>query len=145
MGFNRSLSEAVAAEVGARLGRAWLNAALGLACSDRASALRRAAYVEGVCTKAGGGPSHLHAWLELDGEIIDPTFTVFAVRKLRRPNREVARQVRADWLRDIAAGMVHNYTAVQRYPFAVVSLALIENRPPPFTPCLVWLASGVRL
>jgi len=141
--FNRALSEAVAAEVRARLGRCWLNAALGLAWSDMASPLRHAEYVEGICYHARGGPPHAHAWLELGGMIIDPTFTAVAVKKLRRPNREVARRVREEWLRDIVAGTVDSYLGVERYSFAVVNAALLANRLPPFTPDLARLAVGV--
>jgi len=144
MGFDRALSEAVAAEVRARADRCWLNAALALAWSESASPLRRAEYVEGIFYNARNGHPRLHAWLELNEMIIDPTFTAVAVKKIRKPNREEARQVRAAWLRDIEARTVDSYRAVWRYPFAVVSATLIANRPPPFTLSLVWFAAGVR-
>jgi hypothetical protein len=117
---NQARSEAVAKDVGAKRTQCYANSQMAMLLSEPEDSLRGAYYVEGLCLDRLLPTPVCHAWLELDGEIIDPTITAVATRKLRLPDKELARQTRESALREIAAGHRLDYKPIARYTFAEV-------------------------
>ena len=70
MNVNRELSARLAEKVGAGLKQCFLNAWRALQCERE---LEGGLYVEGWAVAGDRGLVIEHGWLELDGEIIDPT------------------------------------------------------------------------
>jgi hypothetical protein len=144
LSVNQPLSERVAREVDAKPNECLHTASRGLLCSDASSPLRHARYVEGTCYTDAGYPFD-HAWLELDGEIIDPTFTAVVARKVRVLHKGVARQVRAATLRELAAGYRHRYEAIARYTYEELYAYRVAQRGElPMTPYAVRAAAQLR-
>jgi hypothetical protein len=133
---NRKLSEDVAREVRAKTKTCWENAALGLVFSPQESPLRRAAYVEGIAYTHTSPGGFSHGWLELDGQIIDPTLCAAStIRKIRLPDKNLARTIRANALRDLEAGLYGQYHAHRRYTYREVYARVIRGRERlPLTP-----------
>lgn len=133
---NRTLSEDVAREVRAKPKTCWENAALGLMFSPQESLLRRAAYVEGVVYTHTLHSGFSHGWLELDGQIIDPTLcAVSTIRKIRLPDKDLARTIRADALRELEAGLYGRYHRHKSYTYQEVYDRVIRGRERlPLTP-----------
>jgi hypothetical protein len=67
LSLNREISLALAESIGALPRQCWRNAALALV------SLGRGMYVEGVAVTLGLPMEH--GWVEVDGQIVDPTWT----------------------------------------------------------------------
>ncbi len=119
MSVNRELSEQVAQAIKAKVGQCYANAAFALLHSDQATfaslhsregnPLCEARYVEGVVVCDDDGKPIDHGWLELDGEVIDPTLTVYVTKKIRLPNKHQAKKVREEQLRALEVGRHDRY------------------------------------
>ena len=131
---NQPLSEQVAQEVRAKPRACFHNASLGLLFSTSESPLRRALYVEGKCYFISGFPAD-HAWLELDGEIIDPTLTMVVKKKIRLADKDLTREVRAAGIHDIMKGRRYRYEALRRYTYEEVYAHCVQQKGKlPITP-----------
>jgi len=84
-------------------------------------------YVEGIACDLNGF-AFPHGWIEWEGRIIDPTFTPTAIGKIRLPNRDLARGLRARKLAAYREGRANatSYRPVQRYTREQVYTHVIE-------------------
>jgi hypothetical protein len=131
---NRVLSEEQAAEVIAKPRECFWNAVRVLIWSKAGSPWRNAAYVEGACWHIDSPPPFHHGWVELDGEIIDPTLTVFVARKIRMRDKELARQTREEVARRRAAGERLHYEPHRRFSYEeAMARAVYAREKLPFT------------
>jgi hypothetical protein len=125
---NRALSEEQAAAVNAKPHECFWNAVRVLIWSEAGSPWRNATYVEGACWHIDRPMPFHHGWVELDGEIIDPTLTVAVAKKIRMRDKEQARRTREEAVRSRAAGERLWYQAYRRFTYEDVMARTVYAR-----------------